>query len=81
MNQSPYNQFEPDARGVPPVPAAPAKPGPRRLLVPAVTVAVVAVPYGAEFCDNVNDICEPDLAILTVTAGEVDAAYAPVSGT
>jgi len=43
MNQSPYNQFEPDARGVPPAPAAPAKPGPRRLLVPAVTVAVVAV--------------------------------------
>jgi len=44
MNPSPYSQYEPGAQ--PPVssaPVAPASKGPRRLLVPAVTIAVVAV--------------------------------------
>jgi hypothetical protein len=43
MNQSPYSQYEPDARGVPSIQGAPPRPRARRLLVPAVTVAVVAL--------------------------------------
>jgi len=43
MNPSPYSQYEPGAPAPVGTAAAPASKGPRRFLVPAVTIAVVAV--------------------------------------
>jgi len=43
MNPSPYSQYEPGAQAPAGSAVAPASKGPRRLLVPAVTIAVVAV--------------------------------------
>jgi hypothetical protein len=43
MNPSPYNQFDLNAQPPLATPVAPAKKGPRRILLPAVAIAVVAV--------------------------------------
>ena len=43
MNSSPYNQFDLSAQPPLSTPVAPAKKGPRRILLPAVAIAVVAV--------------------------------------